>query len=97
MTLTALPLDGIRVIDFSRVLAGPLCSALLGDLGAEVIKVEPPDGDDYRVIGPFAAGESGLFGALGASGQGEGLPMSKPEGYGEQNGARYWQRPRIPG
>jgi hypothetical protein len=39
----------------------------------------------------------GLFDALGASGQGEGLPMSKPEGYGEQNGARYWQRPRIPG
>ncbi|RQS76957.1 CoA transferase [Burkholderia sp. Bp8963] len=64
MTLSRLPLDGIRVIDFSRVLAGPLCSALLGDLGADVIKIEPPDGDDYRAIGPFADGESGLFRAM---------------------------------
>ncbi|WP_322045389.1 CoA transferase [Paraburkholderia sp. J67] len=64
MTQSRLPLDGIRVIDFSRVLAGPLCSALLGDLGADVIKIESPDGDDYRAIGPFANGESGLFGAM---------------------------------
>ncbi|SAL15262.1 carnitine dehydratase [Caballeronia arvi] len=64
MTVSRLPLDGIRVIDFSRVLAGPLCSALLGDLGADVIKIEPPGGDDYRAIGPFAHGESGLFGAM---------------------------------
>lgn len=64
MTVSRLPLDGIRVIDFSRVLAGPLCSALLGDLGAEVIKIESPDGDDYRAIGPFARGESGLFSAM---------------------------------
>ncbi|CAB3809418.1 Acetyl-CoA:oxalate CoA-transferase [Paraburkholderia caffeinitolerans] len=64
MTVSRLPLDGIRVIDFSRVLAGPLCSALLADLGADVIKVEPPGGDDYRSIGPFANGESGLFSAM---------------------------------
>ncbi|SAK72565.1 formyl-CoA transferase [Caballeronia pedi] len=64
MTVSRLPLDGIRVIDFSRVLAGPLCSALLGDLGADVIKIEPPGGDDYRAIGPFTRGESGLFSAM---------------------------------
>ena len=47
------PLDGILVADFSRVLAGPLCTMTLGDLGADVIKVERPDGgDDTREWGP---------------------------------------------
>ncbi|AHD02206.1 CaiB/BaiF CoA transferase family protein [Leisingera methylohalidivorans] len=55
------PLNGVRVLDFSRVLAGPYCTALMADLGAEVIKVEPPAGDDYRHIGPFKDGESLLF------------------------------------
>ncbi|MBR1146184.1 CoA transferase [Bradyrhizobium sp. AUGA SZCCT0431] len=55
------PLEGLRIVDFTRVLAGPYCTALLADLGAEVIKVESPDGDDYRRIGPFRNGESLLF------------------------------------
>jgi crotonobetainyl-CoA:carnitine CoA-transferase CaiB-like acyl-CoA transferase len=46
------PLDGIRVIDASRVLAGPFATMLLADLGADVIKVEPPDGDETRTWGP---------------------------------------------
>ncbi len=46
------PLDGVRVIDFSRVIAGPYAARILTDLGADVIKVEPPDGDPARVIAP---------------------------------------------
>ena len=50
--MTSLPLDGIRVIDLSRVLAGPFATMLLADLGADVVKVEPPAGDDTRSWGP---------------------------------------------
>jgi crotonobetainyl-CoA:carnitine CoA-transferase CaiB-like acyl-CoA transferase len=49
---SALPLAGIRVLDCSRVYAGPIASMLLGDLGAEIWKVEPPDGDETRGWGP---------------------------------------------
>ena len=53
-------LAGLKVVDLSRVLAGPFCSMILGDHGAEVIKVEPPQGDDTRRWGPpFAPGDGG--------------------------------------
>ena len=51
-------LSGIRVIDLSRYLAGPFCAMLLGDFGADVIRVEPPGGADDRKVGPFVGGQS---------------------------------------
>ncbi len=55
------PLSGVTIVDLSRVLAGPYCTMLLGELGARVIKVEPPEGDDARKYGPFVNGESAYF------------------------------------
>jgi len=58
----SLPLSGITILDLSRILAGPYCSMMLGDLGAEVLKIEPPSGDDSRGWGPpFSKGESAYF------------------------------------
>lgn len=56
------PLSNIKILDFTRVLSGPYCTSMLADSGADVIKVEPPQGDDYRHIGPFLEdGSSSLF------------------------------------
>ena len=58
------PLSGVVVVDLTRVLAGPYCTMVLADLGARVIKVESPTGDDSRSFGPFVEGKSGYFASL---------------------------------
>ena len=79
------PLDGIRVIDFSRVIAGPMCTQMLSDMGAEVIKIENPDGgDDTRKgAGPRAGGadgESHFFMTYNRGKKSVALDFTKPDG-----------------
>ena len=56
-----LPLAGLRVLEYAQYVAGPFAGMLLADLGADVIKVEPPEGDAWRRYEPFAPGESRYF------------------------------------
>jgi alpha-methylacyl-CoA racemase len=60
----AAPLADVSVLDLTRLLPGPFCTMLLGDLGADVVKLEPLEGDPTRVIPPLVAGTSALFHAL---------------------------------
>jgi succinate---hydroxymethylglutarate CoA-transferase len=76
------PLAGIRVLDLTRILAGPLCTMMLGDMGADVIKVEPPEtGDDTRTWGPpFLAGDAVYFLGVNRNKRSLTLNMAVPAG-----------------
>ena len=75
------PLAGVRVIDFTRILAGPFGAMFLGDMGAEVIKVEEPGkGDDTRGWPPFVGGEATYFLSVNRSKKSLTLNMKAPEG-----------------
>ena len=76
-----LPLEGIRVIDLSRVLAGPYCAAILGDMGADVIKVEEIKvGDELRTWPPVENGETAAFIVNNRNKRGIAVDMKAPEG-----------------
>ena len=76
-----LPLEGVRVLDVSRVLAGPFCSMLLGDMGADVVKVERVGrGDDSRSVGEKVADESTYFMVMNRNKRGVTLDFRSPEG-----------------
>ena len=75
-------LEGLKVIDLSRVLGGPYCGQMLADHGAEVIKVEPPQGDETRLWGPpfDQEGISAYFAGINRNKRTIALDLSKPEG-----------------
>jgi crotonobetainyl-CoA:carnitine CoA-transferase CaiB-like acyl-CoA transferase len=75
------PLSGIRVVDFSRVLAGPLCARTLQDLGAEVIKVEPPSPDVSRFAFPSTDGMSGYYAQQNAGKRNVSINLNLPGAY----------------
>jgi crotonobetainyl-CoA:carnitine CoA-transferase CaiB-like acyl-CoA transferase len=76
------PLEGVKVLDLSRVVSGPFCSMLLADLGAEVIKVEEPvSGDDSRAFGPpFIGGESAYFLSVNRNKRSCAINLKDPDG-----------------
>ena len=55
------PLDGVRVLEFSQVVAAPFLGCILADFGADVVKVEPPDGDQHRRWGATVPNEASVF------------------------------------
>jgi CoA:oxalate CoA-transferase len=73
------PLEGLRVLDFSIMLAGPYCARLLADVGADVIKIEPPEGDDMRLRTPLREGHSAYFGQLNAGKHSLALDLKNPK------------------
>jgi crotonobetainyl-CoA:carnitine CoA-transferase CaiB-like acyl-CoA transferase len=77
----ALPLEGVRVLDLTNIMAGPYCTMVLGDMGAEVIKVESvPEGDGTRRFDPQVNGESYCFAVLNRNKKSLGLNLKDPRG-----------------
>lgn len=73
-------LKGIRVVDLSRVLAGPFGGQIMAEMGADVIKVESPGGDPARAVGPYAGGRSIYYSSLNTGKRGIALDLSTPDG-----------------
>src|SRR6185436_20521819 len=76
-TSGGLPLAGVKVVEFSHTVMGPTCGMILGDLGAEVVKVEPVDGDRTRRLKGFGVG---FFGMLNRNKRCLAVDIDKPEG-----------------
>ena len=75
-----LPLNGIRVLDVASMLAAPYGATMLGDMGAEVIKIEPPYGDESRAIGPKVANDSGMYVGINRNKRSMVMDLTKPAG-----------------
>lgn len=80
MTRSPSPLSGMKILDLSQIMAGPYCTMVLADLGAEVIKVEKPiTGDDSREMGPYVNGESTCFAHINRNKEGISLNLKDPQ------------------
>ena len=76
-----MPLTGVRILDLTRLLPGPFCTMLLADMGADIVKVEEPDGGDFlRWTPPLAEGESVLFNAINRNKRSITLNLKSPSG-----------------
>ncbi len=78
-------LDGVRIVDLTQMLAGPYCTMLLADQGAEIVKVEPLDGDHTRIIGPYHIDDrlkafGGYFASVNRNKKSIAIDLKKPEG-----------------
>jgi CoA:oxalate CoA-transferase len=73
-------LSGIRVLDFTAFVAGPYCTRLMADLGADVVKIEPPHGDLLRHVAPVRSGHSTYFGQLNLGKRSLSIDIKKPQG-----------------
>jgi crotonobetainyl-CoA:carnitine CoA-transferase CaiB-like acyl-CoA transferase len=76
-----LALEGVTVIDVSQGVSGPFCAMQLGDLGADVLKLEPPSGDWLRGVGPFLEGESAVFLQINRNKRGIAVDLKAAEGH----------------
>src|SRR5512132_2175969 len=75
------PLEGLRIVDLPRVVAGPYCTMMLGDMGAEVLKIEEPShGDDTRAWGPYQHGHSSFYFQLNRSKKSVAIDLNTPAG-----------------
>ncbi len=80
MTDSKKPLQGLKVLDFTRVYSGPYCTMMIGDLGADIIKVERKGvGDEYSFFGPMKNDESGYFAYFNRNKKSLSLDLKAPE------------------
>ena len=85
-------LSGVRVLDFTTIVSGPYCTRLLADLGAEVIKIEPPEGDFIRTQPPIRAGKSAYFAHLNCGKKSIAIDLRQP---GAPSWCGSWRRSRM--